>query len=371
MNKNAEPMNPLFYNRTVSQLVKIYVLPEIERRIANRIISTDKLPFQIRQFRISQKQESTGKMSPVVEINEEVKLAVKVKPKTKLEPGSTVTLGDIYPDECYIEPPKYNGIPAGYFYWRSTFLSYIFIFDLSYNVPEQFTEKLPTKMHLPLLDIINSDERVKTIKPLEMFKLLVEKNWPPSPGYYPHIMTILHSDPDIISKESFLELIANIFNKKYWDETLNFWKEIGFWGKRINYLERAIKAHYEDDFIASIYILTPQFEGIIVDYLKQISQTVPEHFSDILKTFKQTCLSRNVMLYPKEVLEEIIDFIDRKAFWKKSSEVKDVKAEINRHGIAHGAFTDFECKEISLKLLILFDALTYVLLNDKMLTGNL
>jgi hypothetical protein len=371
MNQNAEPMNPLFFNRTVSQLLKICVLPEIENRVSKGAINPDKLPIEIWQFRISQKQETGGHYTPVIEINEEVKLAVKVKPKTALSPGSLVTLGDIYPDECYIEPPKYDGVPAGYFYWRSTFLNYIFIFDLSYNSPDQLKDKLPTEIHLPILDIINADNFIKAVKPIEKFRVLATKNWPPSPGYCPQLMTVLQNDPKIIEKESFVEQVAYIFNEKYWQEKMDFWKEIGFFGKRIQYLERAIKAHYEKDYIASIYIITPQFEGLIIDYLKKCGKTVPAHFQEVIKVFKDTCSSRKVLLYPKEIFEVILDFIDNKAFWKHSTQVKDVRVEINRHGIAHGSFVDFECKEISLKLLILFDALAYVLLNDKIAVGDL
>jgi hypothetical protein len=371
MNKTNEPMNPLFFNRTVSHLLKLFIIPEIEKRIANNSITKDKLPIEIKQFRASQKQEPTGNFTPIVEINEEVKLIAQVKMKNKISPGNPVMLGDIVPEECYITPPEYDGVPAGYFYWRSTFLNYIFIFDLSHNVPKPFQDELPTKIHLPILEFINANNFIKIIKPLEKFRLLASNNWPPSPGYCPQIMNIIHNNTTIIEEESFIKQVADIFNEKYWEDKVNFWKETGFFNKRIQYIERAIKAHYEDDYIASIYVIAPQFEGIMIDYLKKCAKTVPAHFPDIIKAFKDICLSRKIMLYPREVLEVILDFIDNKAFWKPSVKVKDKRVEINRHGIAHGTFTDFECKEVSLKLLILFDGLAFVLLNDKIVSGDL
>jgi hypothetical protein len=370
MNKKDEQMNPLFFNRTVSQVVKLFIIPEVERRIANNSISKDKLPIEIKQFRAIQKREPTGIITPIVEINEEVKLIVQVKMKNKISPGNPVTLGDIYPEESYIKPPEYCGVPAGYFYWRSTFLDYIFIFDLNYNLPESSKGSLPNKITLPILEFINADNFVKTVKPLEKFRIFASNNWPPSPGYCPQIMNMMQINPSIIEETSFLEKIADIYNKKYWEAKIEFWTETHFFYNRMQYINRALKAHYEDDFIASIYIITPQFEGIIVDYLKKYVK-IPGKFPDIIKSFKDICLSRKVMLYPKEVLEVILDFIDNKAFWKPSRHVRDVSVEINRHGISHGAFTGFECKEISLKLLILFDALAYVLLNDKIATGDL
>jgi hypothetical protein len=371
MKKNNERMNPLFYNRTISQVIKLFILPEVERRVANDSISKDKMPIEIKQFRAIQKKEPTRLTTSIVELNEEVKLIAQVKMKNKISPGNPVTLGDIYPEESYIKPPEFNGIPAGYFYWRSTFLDYIFIFDLENNIPAQFGDKIPAKIHLPILEFINADNFIKRVKPLEKFRILASKSWPPSPGYCPQIMNTIHDRPTIIEEESFVEYVASVFNERYWEDKVNFWKETGFFNKRIQYVERSLKAHYQEDYIASIYVIIPQFEGIIVDYLSKYLKKVPDHFTDIIKSFKEICLSRNIILYPKEVLDVILDFIDKKAFWKPSRYVRDVRVEINRHGISHGAFTDFECKEISLKLLILFDGLSYVLLNDKIVSGDL
>lgn len=44
---------------------------------------------------------------------------------------------------------------------------------------------------------------------------------------------------------------------------------------------------------------------------------------------------------------------------------------MTRHGIAHGIFKNFENRDITLKYLILLDALAYVLLHDKLLAGTL
>jgi len=258
-----------------------------------------------------------------------------------------------------------------YFYWRSTFLDSIFIFDLSYNAPDEFTDVLPPKTPFPILQIVNAKNFIDRVQPLEKFRILSSNNWPPSPGYCPQIMNEMHKNPELIADKSFVEIVSSIYNPDYWLNKMDFWAETDLFPGRMPYIRRAINAHYEDDFIASIYVIVPQFEGIITDYLNKIGGDIPNRFSDELKILKYICLSRKVILYPKEVLEVIVEFIDTKAFWKHSKNVKDHKVEINRHGILHGDFTDFECKEISLKLLILFDALAYVLLNDRVVSGNL
>jgi len=44
---------------------------------------------------------------------------------------------------------------------------------------------------------------------------------------------------------------------------------------------------------------------------------------------------------------------------------------INRHGILHGIFTQFESEELSLKFLMLLDSLIFILLSDRLATGSL
>jgi len=371
VDSDSTPFNPLLFNRTLSQVLKMFIIPEIENRIANGSLKKEALPIEIHQFRASQKREADGRITPIVEIDEEVQLVAKVKLKNKKSPGEAITIQDIYPEEFFIQPPMYDGKPAGYFYWRSMFINEIFLFDLEHNAPDQFLPDLPTKSPFPILEILNADNFIKVVKPLEKFRILVNNNWPPAPGYYPQIINKMHIDPELITDMSFMELVSSIYNRKYWINKMDLWAETDLFPNRMPYIQRAINAHYQDDYIASIHVIVPQFEGIITDYLKNHIENIPDIFTRKLQIMKDLCLSRKVILYPKEVLAVILEFIDTKAFWKHSELVKDQKVEINRHGIAHGAFTGFENKEISLKLLTLFDALAHVLLNDRVVLGNL
>jgi hypothetical protein len=368
---NESPMNPLFFNRTVSQILRLYVFPEIEKRIDTGHISTQSLPIEIKQFRVSFRRERGEHYIPVVEINDEVKLIAEVKFKNKKKPGEVVTLADIDTKECYLTPPEYDGRPANYFLWRSTFLSNTFIFDMTQDVPSQFAIDSTRKTYFPILEFVNANEFIKVVRPLEKFRILSSNNWPPAPGYCPQIMYKLHSNPTLITDKSFIDVVSSIYTIDYWKNKLDFWSEIDFFPGRNIYIERAIKAHYQDDFIASIHILVPQFEGIVTDYLEKCIDNLHGHFSEKIGILHEICLSRKVLLYPKEVLEVAFNFISNGSFWSHTSTIKDQKIEINRHGIVHGLFTGFECKEISLKYLILVDMLSYILLNDRIAEGNL
>lgn len=82
-------------------------------------------------------------------------------------------------------------------------------------------------------------------------------------------------------------------------------------------------------------------------------------------------MSRKILMFPRKVFETIFDYLATGSFWKRTDTVSDPATTINRHGIAHGVFTGFECEEISLKYLILLDSLSFVLLHDKMLTKSI
>lgn len=354
--------------RTISGLIKIFVLPEIKKRIENGTINEKDLPLEIIQFRAIQQKQLKGKYLPIVELNQEVSILAEVKAKRKILEGEFVTIDDIYPDECFIEPPMYEGVPAAYFLFQSKFFDYFLFFDCRPNFPNITEDELKeSKIQYPIVDMMNTKILYENIKLVEKINTLSENNWPPAPGYYPQVLYKMHQNPDVINNPSFLEIVSTAYGPSYWDSRFSFWDETNFFPKRLLYLKRAKEAYFDEDYIASIYILVPQFEGIIRDYLIECEITPRKGFKECVKDLKRIILSRKILMFPKKVLEIIFDYLENGSFWTKSEKISDPSTTINRHGIAHGLYTGFENKEISLKYLILLDLLSFVILHDKML----
>jgi hypothetical protein len=82
-------------------------------------------------------------------------------------------------------------------------------------------------------------------------------------------------------------------------------------------------------------------------------------------------LSRKVLMFPREIVDQIFTYIETGTFLTQTGNVNDPAKEVTRHGIAHGVFKNFENRDIALKYLILLDSLAYVLLHDKLLAGTL
>ena len=358
--------------RTISHLLEIHVLPEVEKRIKNGKIKEGDLPLELNQFRLIQKKLPKGNVLNIIELNQEVDLYIQVKVKRSVSAGESLTLKDIYPEECFISPPVYDGKSMAYFLCQSLFYDYFLFFDFEPNLPDITEEELKEiKIPYPILVFINNKNFNKAVRPLEKTKILSDNNWPPAPGYYPQVLLELHKDPTIINSPNFLEIVSNAYRTSYWDKRFTFWQETNFFPDRLPYLKRALDAHFNKDYIASIYVLVPQFEGIIKDYLIKCGGTPVEDFKKVIKEFKKLILSRKILMFPRKLFEIIFDYLETGSFWKGTNTVSNPTTTINRHGIAHGVFTGFECEEISLKYLILLDSLSFVLLHDKMLTRSI
>jgi hypothetical protein len=77
-----------------------------------------------------------------------------------------------------------------------------------------------------------------------------------------------------------------------------------------------------------------------------------------------------VRLLSRRFLESLFQYLDKGPFWQ-DAKVLDPRKNVSRHGIAHGIFTGFECEEISLKYLALFEGLALALIEDRCVRGAL
>jgi hypothetical protein len=358
--------------RTISELLRIYILPEIEKRIRDGVIKESALPFELYQFRAILRRLADGKVEPIVELNQEVNLVAEVKLRRPVDAGENLTLKDIYHEECFIEPPVYDGRTTAYFVCQCLFIDYLLFFDCRPNLPGITEDELKEVLvPYPILELMNTKKFCEVVKPIEKLKILSKNNWPPAPGYYPKALLYMHKNPTKICDQEFLDIVANSYNSDYWNTRITFWEETNFFPKRLQYVRKAVDAHFQKDFACSVYVIVPQFEGIIRDYLIECKKTPPGKFVDCVTELKKLILSRKVIMFPREVLEAIFEYLERGSFWKHTGVISDPSETVNRHGIAHGIFTGFECEGISLKYLILLDSLFFILLHDRMLVGAL
>jgi hypothetical protein len=126
--------------RPMSQLLKISVVPEIDKRVASGAIAAADLPLQVFQFRLVMAPSGN-----TVEINDQVDLRAKVKTTRPIAAGESLTLADIDPAECYLEGPIVDGKPAAFFLCQSSFLNFMTMFDFTPKAPQPTAAEEPPR----------------------------------------------------------------------------------------------------------------------------------------------------------------------------------------------------------------------------------
>jgi hypothetical protein len=361
--------------RPISEVIRIFVLPEIDKRLREGRLSSTNFPIELQQFRAYQVNEGAGKIKPVVQLNNEVDLKIRTKlkdPSKKIEIGQILTTSEIELEECHIFPPEQSGKPCGYFYFNRVFLEPWMTFDFTPNAPGITEEELKElRIKLPVKQWFQEKKFVEIVKPYEKMDLLVSKNWPPAPCYYPQIYASIHKDVNFIESTEFMPLLNSLVNSTYWKERLEFFDKVNLFPKRIEYIRKAVQAYLNKDYICSIYALCPQFEGIIREYLELNHIGVADHYKANLNSLKALIFSRRVLLYPKKFINIIFEYLENGSFWSHTSQIHSPEKIINRHGILHGIFTQFESEELSLKFLMLLDSLAFSIFSDRLATGSL
>ena len=365
MTEASEPtQTELMVYRPVSQMLKLFVLPEIDRRVRSGVIRKASLPLQVHQFRVV--QPGPGH---VVELNEETRLTIKVKATKALKAGQLLALGDIDPDSSVLEPPVVDGTPRSYFLFQSAFLNLLTMFDFTRSGHEGIEPAPP--MQFPIAEFVRMQEFLKAVNPVEKFTQLAALNWPPAPGYFPNVIGYAHANPDKLKDAEFADAVSAAYDERLLRRRIDLWTEAELFPGRLDYVQKAVEEYFAGDWISSIYVVVPQFESILRDYLRAAGAAPKKRFGAMVRQLEKLVFSRKVLLFPSPVLNLILDFLSSGTFWKTAADIGDPTQEVNRHGIVHGVFTSFQAKNIALKYLVLVDALALVMLHDQVVSGTL
>ena len=357
----------LMMYRPMSQFLRSNVIPEVRARVARGEVSEDALPLPVYQFLWLQ---TPGRIE--VRINDEAAPQVKARPLREITPGQAITTEDVDIDDCQLVPFTVNDQPAAYYFCSSLFLNFVALFDFEANAPRDAGETfVPASIRFPLGDLVRAHRFTQVIKPVQGFARLAEAHWPPGPEYYPHVLAQVHTAPENLANPEFAEVVAASYNPQFLRERAAFWAETNLFGARTAYVTKAIEEYIDGDFVSAIYILVPQFEGIVKSYLETQVPGTRYRFESCLADLRALILSRPILMFPREVLHLIFEFLENSTFLQETSKIHDPSAQVTRHGIAHGRFAGFETQAVTLKYLVLMDALAYVLLHDKLITEGI
>jgi hypothetical protein len=266
-------------------------------------------------------------------------------------------------------PPTINGSSVAYLLFFSSFMDLRLIFDFTPNAPDPRPEASMMPRY-ELQELTARRDFIQANPPETFLARLKQLGWPPSPTYYSSLVQTM-AQPGGDTPEMIASRIVALHGAEYWRKRIVLWKELRIFSTRTPYICKSIEEYLEGDYISAIYVAVPQFEGIINDYVRSSGGVVAREFRSTVSEFERLIESRKVLLFPRFVLNLVLDFIDSGSFWNNTSTIADPRQEVNRHGIAHGVFTGFETQELALKFLILIDCVAFILLQDQLVRGVL
>jgi hypothetical protein len=223
-------------------------------------------------------------------------------------------------------------------------------------------------MPFPIEDFATSRQVLVQHPPSNILQQLVRLGWPPSPAFYPSLIPKIITTA--VSNVAVTQDIFAVFDRKYWEGRIALWREYKLLFEREDYVAKAISEYLEGDYISTIYVIVPQFEGIVNDYLTQQNENTGD-FRSKLQRFKKLLNSRKLLMFPKIVIDNVTDYLETGTFWTNTARIGDSSQNVNRHGIAHGVFKKFENQELALKHLILMDSLAFLIMHDRLVTSSL
>lgn len=352
--------------RPLSQFIPTLVLPAIDVKLANGVISAAALPLELKRLQILWPPSG----APLVQVNDEVQInVVGLATRSDFKLGDPAYASDIVPGSERLVPPSVDGIPVAYFLVFSSFMDLRVYFDFSRNAPDA-DSGMPVMPPYELQELAARRNFIQTNPPEALLATLKQLGWPPSPTYYPTLVQVMNQPcgdtPAVIAST-----ITALHGPEYWTKRVALWEELKIFASRTPYVRKAVDEYLEGDFVSAIYVAVPQFEGLINDYVGSAGGTVERRFRDTVGEFKRLIESRKVLLFPRFVLTHVVDFIDSGTFWNNTGSIGDPKQEVNRHGIAHGVFAGFETQELALKFLLLLDCVGFIILQDQLIRGVL
>ena len=226
--------------------------------------------------------------------------------------GQLVSLGDIDPESSVLEPPVVDGTRRSYFLLQSAFLNLQTMFDFTQSGHEGIEPAPP--MQFPITEFVRSQEFLKTVNPVEKFTQLAALNWPPAPGYFPNVIGYAHANPGKMKDAEFADVVSAAYDERLLRRRIDLWKEAGLFPGRLDYVRKAIEEYFARDWTSSIYVVVPQFEGIIRDYLRAAGAAPKKRFEAMVRQLETLVFSRKVLLFPSRVLNLILDFLSSGTF---------------------------------------------------------
>ena len=138
-------------------------------------------------------------------------------------------------------------------------------------------------MQFPIAEFAHMQEFLKTVKPGGEVQADSKPQLATGPGLLPGCSSRnAHHNAKNLGSPKFADTVSASYNEQLWQTRMDLWTETEFFPGRLNYIRKAVDEYFEGDWISSIYVIVPQFEGVIKDYLKAAGKRPRSSFGGLV-----------------------------------------------------------------------------------------
>lgn len=345
-----------FGNNLFSELKRIFIIPELEKRIKDGRIKESYFPKTM-FIKITEK-------GSVIEFDEEIKLIAKaISAKNFDAIGESVELADIRGFLSANFEKEENIIQ--YFFIKKIYNKYHILFNSGTNTILDEDTNLTIAEYLGILSHLSLQEKVINWQETYSNHLSQIGLWAiPALIPYPinNILELLSKDNLQGARSFLLEYCSPEFIEKLSDK----WWSIKQFNERKKYFIEILDAHKKGKYRLVIPALSPQIEGIMSDWLfekedgnlkayRQESKT--KRFFDIVN---KNIDEESFKIIINSVKKFILEGIFLKTFKTWNTNIENVFP--NRHIVEHGKYDDsIYSEENAIKLFLLLDTIFYII----------
>ena len=356
--KNTNDTKSFFDN-----VLQEYVFPEIEKKYPKNIVYIEKFLILFPNF-----------TNPIVKINNEVNFVAEIKlpPNNRsIEKGGVVYLPDIERFNS-AKTPEYEGkkVPTIFVYLQGAEYK-IFVDFTAIILSEEELKKQEESTSKPYLHYLNyMHEKLTYQQFIDNKKIFYDSGLWPIPRLIPLPLNQITHFLINNEKEKAEKLLIEYCDNDFLNGLFQEWYEYAPFLDRQEAFNEAIDAYNNNKFISVIYLLIPQIEGIITDYLYslELKKAIPWKESLKINQISDILALSNTGSFLEKIRDKYFyEYLSQGPMLSRFDNwFQELDASIpNRHAIAHGRYNpDYFTKLNCVKLFLIIDTLFFTIKNN-------
>ncbi len=339
---------------SLNHIWQIWVRPELERYRTEGIA----LPAEIRSALIKREGDRMR-----LHINTPGEGYIVLRPGVAVQKGDAIT-PDMILDVDDITPPTHNGRATQYFLVRFDGQQISVVFDLRPGQdegPEEWTDEDRQWYGSALAEQLLAGTYGHVVLSQQH---LVGCDFPFSLGLPPSKMNAIAEAAEI-SRTAVEEYLEGHINVDDWRPLVSQWAASAEWGRRGHLFKEALATYGVGYYAATVTLLMPQIEGVIMEFLVSHGKGLQgnghsKKWEAVLGDLKAELRARDYGYIRQTIAYTMLDFLRRSTLYSRFMWLDGGKP-LGRHPILHGHETDFGSKANADRLLMVLDALFWLI----------